>query len=101
MSIIRRSKFFKRQTPLDKAARTSARFEMLLEPGVAIDTGLLEGVPATTEAASERVFLMTSSGITVASLRMFYLSGEEDNLFGWTRILLVDLHYVEKSIWCE
>ena len=39
---------------------------MLFEPGVAMRTGLFEGTPGTTLAASARVLPMTASGTTLA-----------------------------------
>lgn len=60
------SRFFNLQVPQARAARTSALFEMLLEPGVAMLTGEFVGVPARTVTASESTLRITSSGTTVA-----------------------------------
>ena len=59
-------RFLSLHVPFPSAARSSARLEILFEPGVAIVTGLFRGMPATTLTASESVFAMTLSATTVA-----------------------------------
>jgi hypothetical protein len=59
-------RFLSRQVPLPNAASTSTRFEIDLDPGVAIVTGARRGMPPSTLIVSLNVFLMTSSLTTLA-----------------------------------
>ena len=60
------SKFRTLHVPFPRAASTSARFEILLLPGVAITIGDLLGVPDNTVTASHNTFRMTWSATTDA-----------------------------------
>ncbi len=92
-------RFLTRQVPFPSAASTSARFEILLLPGVAMVMGDLVGVADLTVTASHRTRRMTSSATTDAFSSYVLPILESRTIFlAGTSVLLVDLHDVQQTV---